>query len=554
MDKKTKDTLFIDMKYIILYRKLGFCEVFADVFEYHYADTTIRIESEKQKYVYCGQEYPLLAYKDFVILECLDRLLKKGYPSRLIRRDTGGYDIAILKDSLEVYCGIFAEQWGTRFEKLSEQFCHTSKNTECLYTSQLFGGLVDFVSKIFSPNGEYSGGIFEEQSVLYGEKFFTTTSKNTYSIEFTVKEDELVKYLGQDKTVRIPDGITRIGAGAFWDNHIVERIDLPETVTCICGDAFVYCENLKKVNIPASVNAIGDDPFAGCLDIKIDNQSSRFIVEDGVLFDKQKKTLIHYTASNPEKVYIIPESVEWIGKHSFYKCQNLECVTINKNVKFMGNNAFSDCRNIQLKNESAFFHYIDGVLYDRNKSTCMHYSMGSGVKVVILESTVRTIGRNCFWNCDMIEKIVIPESVRQIGYNPFANCKNVTIENHSPFYRIIDGILYDASVKELVFCPPSAAKYGKIILPNTLVNIGRNAFSGCVALTDIVLPNGLKYISRGAFSGCVNLKEIKIPLSVEDIADWCFDNCTNLRTAYIPKHLQLAPNTFNGCTAECVRI
>lgn len=72
----------------------------------------------------------------------------------------------------------------------------------------------------------------------------------------------------------------------------------------------------------------------------------------------------------------------------------------------MGNNAFSDCRNIRLINDSPYFQYVNGVLYDKNATTCMHYSMGSGVKVVELLDTVRTIGRNCFWNCDMIEKLL----------------------------------------------------------------------------------------------------------------------------------------------------
>ena len=298
---------------------------------------------------------------------------------------------------------------------------------------------------------------------------------------------------------------------------------------------------------------MGDDPFAGCLNIIIDNQSVHFVNENGVLFDAAKKFLIHYTADRKDKEYTIPESVTWIGKHSFYKCKNLQIVRITKNVRFMGNNAFSDCRNIRLINDSPYFQYVNGVLYDKNATTCMHYSMGSGVKVVELLDTVRTIGRNCFWNCDMIEKIIIPKSVRQIGYNPFANCKNVVIENYSPYYRVVDGILYDATVSEIVYCPPTAAKGKTVVIPETVVNIGRSAFTGCETLTDIILPNGLKFISRSSFSGCTALKTIRIPDSVEDIADWCFNGCTSLETIYLPKHIRLLQNTLKGCPAKVIR-
>lgn len=554
MAEKTKDTLFIDMKYIILYRKLGYEEIAPDVFRYSYAETDITIYSEEQRYEFKGKSYPLLQYKHFVLLEAVDRLLKKGYSPSSVALDYYPYDLAILRENGALYCGIYAAAWGKDYTGLVSGFVGKSKATECLYTSQLSGGLVDYQSKIFADGQEFSAGIFEMTAALYNLAFYSVSDDRKFPDGFSVKNGELLKYFGRDALVHVPDGITRIGTGAFWNNLNVEKVVLPESVTCICGDAFVYCENLKEVNIPESVTEMGDDPFAGCLSIEIDNRSPHFICEDGVLFDDKKKFLIHYTASRKDQEYIIPETVTWIGKHSFYKCVNLRLVTITKNVKFMGNNAFSDCRNIRLINQSDYFHYIDGVLYDKNITTCMHYSMGSGVKAVKLADTVRTIGRNCFWNCDMIEKIIIPSSVRQIGYNPFANCKRVVLENHSPYYAVVDGILYDATVKEMVYCPPTAANREKVIVPQTVINIGRSAFTGCDTLKAVELPEGLKFISRSSFSGCTALREIRIPQSVEEIADWCFNGCTSLERAYIPKHIKLLPNTFNGCSAEIIRV
>ena len=144
MAEKTKDTLFIDMKYVILYRKLGYDEISQDVFRYDYADTSITIYSEEQRFVFCGESYGLINYKDFAILECIDRLLKKGYAAKNIKLCFCGYDIAILHDNDEIYIGIFAEAWGKNYEKLLDTYRKTSENTECLYTSQLSGGLVDF--------------------------------------------------------------------------------------------------------------------------------------------------------------------------------------------------------------------------------------------------------------------------------------------------------------------------------------------------------------------------------------------------------------------------
>ena len=225
---------------------------------------------------------------------------------------------------------------------------------------------------------------------------------------------------------------------------------------------------------------------------------------------------------------------------------------ITKNVKFMGNNAFSDCINIHLINDSPYFAYEGGVLYNKEKTTCMHYSMGSGVKDVKLADTVRTIGRNCFWNCTMIDSIEIPQSVRQIGYNPFANCRNVRLINHSPFYATKDGALYNSDFTELVCCPSTAPIEGTVTIPDTVINIGRNAFTGCINLERIRIPENVKFISRGAFSECINLKEIEMPESVEDLGDWCFNKCRSLERVIIPRNLSIKPNTFNSCNAEVI--
>lgn len=550
MAEKTKDTLFIDMKYIILYRKLGYREVAPDVFRYDYFDTSIVIEAEKQSYCYRGETYPLLAYKDFVILECIDRLLKKGYPSQSVRRYDGA-DLSIYNEGTLAFC-VHAAAWGKEYKELLQSYTYEKKGVVVLYTSQLSGGLVEFLSEIHTEQGTYTEGIFEKERKPYEFTLCNPTEEREYPKEFSVKNGELLKYQGEEKLVQVPAGIRRIGAGAFWNNLTVEEIILPEGVKTICGDAFVYCENLKHINIPATVEEIGDDPFAGCFSVEIENRSPNFILENGILFDASRRTLIHYTANLLARAYQIPQSVEWIGKHSFYHCEYLEEVTIPASVSYMGNNAFSDCRNIHLVNKSPYFCYEGGVLYNREMTTCMHYSMGSGVKEVRLVEGVRTIGRNCFWNADMIEKIVIPKTVRQIGYNPFANCKNITFENQSLFYCVKDGILYDSTMQEVVCCPSTAPIHGEVVLPSTVVNIGRSAFTGCESLKRIVVPEGVRFISRGAFSWCANLEEIVLPNTLEELGDWAFNNCISLKKIVIPKGISIAPSTFKNCPAEII--
>ena len=57
------------------------------------------------------------------------------------------------------------------------------------------------------------------------------------------------------------------------------------------------------------------------------------------------------------------------------------------------------------------------------------------------------------------------------------------------------------------------------------INIGENAFSGCVSLTVITLPPTLTEIGRHAFSKCTSLSEITLPPNLTDIKDCAFSQC-----------------------------
>lgn len=548
-NKIVRDTLFIDMKYIILYRKLGYIEIKPDIFEYTYNNIIITIESENQLFIFKKKSYPLKEYKDFVLLECIDRLLKKGYSANQILLHHNNFHLTVLKEN-HILFNILVSGWD-EYKYLLSSYTHKSDYIVVLYTSQLSGGLVDFISTIYSQEGVYNTGMMEKKADL--EKFKLSYEKSSiqYPEDFEVHNDVLKKYKGHQSIVQIPYGVKRIDTGVFWNTLFLEEIIIPDTVTCIAGDSFIYCKNLKKINIPSRVDEIGDDPFAGCDNLLIVNKSPNFIIVDDVLFDKNKKILIHYPPQSPRREYNIPETVEWIGKHSFYKCNNLESVRITKNVRFMGNNVISDCQKIILKNESPFFKYEEGGLYNKEKTEIFHYSMGMNKKTFEIANGVRKIGRNCFWNCRKLEKIIIPPSVREIGYNPFASCINLEFENYSKNFCVENGLLLDSEKKQVICCTSKIAE--KVVnLPRSLVNIGRNSFTGCESLKELDIPYGVQQISRGAFSGCINLKKIHIPKTVKKIEGWAFNGCKNLNRIKIYKDTKLAKNALNNCDVELV--
>ena len=68
----------------------------------------------------------------------------------------------------------------------------------------------------------------------------------------------------------------------------------------------------------------------------------------------------------------------------------------------------------------------------------------------------------------------------------------------------------------------------KVVIPNGIKKIGKNAFAGCNFITEIVIPDSVVEIGCGAFRRCSKLTKITIPTNVKVIGNRAFDYCANL--------------------------
>ena len=80
----------------------------------------------------------------------------------------------------------------------------------------------------------------------------------------------------------------------------------------------------------------------------------------------------------------------------------------------------------------------------------------------------------------------------------------------------------------------NGTKLEQVVLPNTITNIGSNAFHGCKSLKKVNLPDGICKIKDGTFNGCQSLEEIKIPDSVTHIGKMAFYQCGELKKLQMP--------------------
>ena len=75
-------------------------------------------------------------------------------------------------------------------------------------------------------------------------------------------------------------------------------------------------------------------------------------------------------------------------------------------------------------------------------------------------------------------------------------------------------------------------------------------FLNCKTIERIILPNTLTEISRSCFSGCINLKEVSMSDATEQIGDYAFNNCVSLENLTLSSHLKAIENhAFDGCVS-----
>lgn len=83
-----------------------------------------------------------------------------------------------------------------------------------------------------------------------------------------------------------------------------------------------------------------------------------------------------------------------------------------------------------------------------------------------------------------------------------------------------------------------------------VVAIAPRAFEGCAALRRVILPESLRQIGEMAFSGCSHLRLLTIPGGVQRVGTLAFAKCSQLERVRIePGVVQLGPSSFSKCAA-----
>ncbi|MBR2571513.1 MAG: leucine-rich repeat domain-containing protein, partial [Clostridia bacterium] len=326
--------------------------------------------------------------------------------------------------------------------------------------------------------------------------------------------------------------------------------------------AFEGCSCLLIVSLPTSRISINPSAFRACVrltEFTVNDGNLCYCVEDGVLFDKTKETLLRCPPGKTG-VYKVPEGVTVIETGAFEDCIGLTGVVMPASVKQIKEGAFFDCDNLTR---------------------------------ITIPAGVQWIEKETFYGCDRLSSVAIPASVTKIGGRAFENCdvlsdveyggsraqwKSIEIEEYAKreIEESYDGEYEDFHEElksSLIHCTDGTIDGMRGTCGNELTwTLDRNGVltvkgmgtmgdwpeifgeifpwnrKGALIQAAIFEP-GVTGIGKDAFWGCRNMKSVAIPDSVTSIGGGAFENCSALETVILSDNItEMEGGIFSGCT------
>jgi len=475
------------------------------------------------------------------------------------------------------YCNNLKITIGKNVSKIEESAFHSSYINEfivdeenasyCSVDSVLFDK--DKKTLILYPNGRKDKSyIIPDGTSMIGNRAFFLAC-NLENILFPDGLTKIGEYAffecNELSKVSIPDSVTEIGQHSFAGCYNLKTIDLPENLKEIPSRLFYNCENLTSVSISESISKISFGAFDECRKLKeinIDKNNAVYDSEDGVVFTKDKSTLICYPAGKETKEYTIPYGVKEIEKSAFSSQNYLESITIPSSVVVIKEDAFYRCEKLAS---------------------------------IYLEEGIEEIGDNAFALCEKLEEIKLPNGLERIGYGVFYSCNNIveihipgtvidledafsnsdglieiTVDEKNENYCSVDGVLFSKDKTKLIRYPVrredsiytipegvqviselafSSGEYlTSVTIPDSVTEIGTAAFHGCINLVNISVPNQVEKMGDRVFQACIHLTDVELPETIQSIGKGMFQACDKLETVNLPNNLTEIPeNMFLGC-------
>lgn len=327
-----------------------------------------------------------------------------------------------------------------------------------------------------------------------------------------------------DYTIR--EGVITICDQAFQGRQL-KSIKLPNSVIAIGDRAFANNDDMDYCNIPTSVQYIFENnPWGGCFNIKkMDCNSPYFQIKDGILYSSDFKVLygmIYWFTdiSVDFRTKKICSNAFWSSRKQYY--HHIKHISIF-NVLNIGGASFDNCKSaifdikkpINELNNSSFEGCESLVSIDLSEVKKIPedvFNSCKNLKDIKFSPELSSIQTGAFKWCTSLTVVDIPKKLTFISDNAFSGCKTLhsfNVDKENEYYCSIDGVLYNKSVTKLIKFP-AGKRLKTFTIPDTVCEIGNEAFAECATLEMITCSNKILKFGNGVFDDCDALNKCYI--------------------------------------------
>ena len=386
--------------------------------------------------------------------------------------------------------------------------------------------------------------------------------------------------------VNLPEGLIEIGASAFQETAL-KSIKLPESLTTLGNKAFNMCNNIISVFIPKNVNSIGVTVWGNTnselTEYVVHPENQKYTSEDGVLYTKDKKTLVSCPVRKPG-VYTVPEGVVTLAEHAFDSSKT--GVILPSTLRTIGDGAFSSynyLRGVVIPegvttigpNTFAYAH-IQFLSLPSSLSPDTYNSLSlqtDNIQTLIINSPEPpAVGEKFFWGSytgktiTSFKHILVPNASvnayksadKWSSYAAYVAPKSLSCGVE---YKYLDNntvLNLSSTTEKTLSIDASETELWKTItsgiaaveIEGNITDINRSAFENNKTITSLTILDGVKCIGEYAFSGCNNLKTVLLSSqSLEELGKNCFEYC-GMETITLPSGLKTINNdSFKNCSS-----
>lgn len=314
--------------------------------------------------------------------------------------------------------------------------------------------------KVLSREPMTASVTFPEDEADYAGLTTVPTSVTYEGETFTVTEigDLAISEVSGISEFTVPEGITRIGEGAFW-NSTITAISIPASVTEIGESAFEECKQLASFTLPATVTTIGSDLLYGCVQLK------------SVTLPEGMTAIPARFVQGCEQLerLDVPSTVKTIGEFAMSECAALTTTNIPDGVTELGRFAYAYCPGLtKLPVPESVTTMGHGVFYQ------------AGLTEASLPAAITVIPDGTFQCCASLEEFVIGNNVTELETDAFSWCFALTKITFGEKVAVIGANAFDkdealAEVICLNPVPATGAVFPQVVYDNAALTVPAGA-------------------------------------------------------------------------------